>query len=287
MDQQSFDVLKSLNLNGLNLIHYKDFENDNLLRVKNERSMAEYCWTCTPSLIEYTIDHFKLDHCTYVDADLMFFHSLTQISAELKDFSISLTDHFYSPEYDQSSTSGRYCVQYMYFRNNKEGRTALTWWKEKCIEWCYAKFENGKFGDQKYLDDWTSRFSGVRVLEQRGAGVAPWNVQQYILKDQGELKLKTGDQDYNLIFYHYHGLKFHNEDHLELGLYKLSRKVKKLIYGPYVRALLEAEIELRSVRKDLNVHGVLDLPVNIQLYKQLLKRTLKGRNNFHRLSFFL
>src|SRR3546814_10715067 len=78
---------------------------------------------------------------------------------------VLMTDHGYSPEYDQSATSGQYCVQFMTF-NRHGGEHIRHWWESRCIEWCFARFEDGKFGDQKYLDDWPDRFGNdVPVLE--------------------------------------------------------------------------------------------------------------------------
>ncbi len=55
----------------------------------------------------------------------------------------------------------------MTFKRN-DGELVRSWWEERCLEWCYARFEDGKFGDQKYLDDWTSRFNKqVHVLKNK------------------------------------------------------------------------------------------------------------------------
>jgi hypothetical protein len=98
----------------------------------------------------------------------------------MKDASVLITDHRYAPEYDQSKGSGKYCVQFICFKNDDNGMKALKWWRDACIDWCFSRIKDGKFGDQKYLDDWTTQYSGVHELQHLGGGVAPWNVRQYL-----------------------------------------------------------------------------------------------------------
>ena len=87
----------------------------------------------------------------------------------------------------------------------------LNWWRNACLDWCYAKAEDGKFGDQKYLDDWASRFEGVHELQHLGGGIAPWNVQQYIFKCEDSkiigTEITTGKK-FEVIFYHFHGHQY-------------------------------------------------------------------------------
>ena len=94
----------------------------------------------------------------------------------------------------------------------------LNWWRESCNAWCYARLEDGKFGDQKYLDDWTIRFEGVHVLENLGGGVAPWNIQQY----------KFEEKPFELVFYHFHGFKFLENNRVELNHYKFRTIIKMI-----------------------------------------------------------
>lgn len=244
-DNESKKILGDLKLSNVTVISLSDFENERLLEVKPTRSKAEYCWTCTPSVIDYCMDTFDLSDCTYIDADLYFFSNPNVLIEEMGSKSVLITEHRYTKKYDQSTSSGIYCVQFITFKNDREGMTALTWWKDRCIEWCYAIKEDGKFGDQKYLDDWTKRFEGVHVLEHLGGGVAPWNVQQYVIEEQNE-KLNVIAQEHSneLVFFHFHFIKFYKNDWVDLGNYKLSDSVLKKVYQPYLLEILDIELML-------------------------------------------
>lgn len=166
-------LLRRLNLSHATIISLDEFETPELLAIKESRTPGEYCWTCTSFTIWHCIHTFSLDHCTYLDADLLFFADPKVLTDEIGEKSVLITAHRYSPQYDQSGDSGIYCVQFVTFRNTDQGLAVLRWWMNACLEWCYNRFEDGKFGDQKYLDDWTERFEGVHVLEHRGGESHP------------------------------------------------------------------------------------------------------------------
>ena len=173
-DLETYEILSKINDKYFTVISLAEFESDKLKNIKSSRTSQEYCWTCTPSVIYYVLSHFDLDHCIYLDADLYFFNSPKYLTDEMpQDRSVMITEHRYTKEYDQTSTSGKYCVQFIYFKNNLDGLYVLNWWKERCIEWCFNRVEDGKFGDQKYLDNWTSQFKGVHELNHLGGGIAP------------------------------------------------------------------------------------------------------------------
>jgi hypothetical protein len=97
----------------------------------------------------------------------------------LRGKEVLVTEYRYTPEYYQSATRGIYCLQFITFKNDKKGMIVLDWWRKASIDLCYARFEDNKFGDQKYFDDWTTRFEGIHVLQHLAGEVAPWNIQQY------------------------------------------------------------------------------------------------------------
>ncbi len=178
-DTATFEYFKTNPQKYLTVISLEQFEDDELKRVKPTRSVAEYCWTCTASTILYCITNFKLSNCTYIDADMSFYSDPKVLVDEMGNDSVLITEHRYTAKYDQSITSGKYCVQFVTFKNTEDGMTVLNWWRNACIDWCYNRVEDGKFGDQKYLDSWTTKFKGVHELNHLGGGIAPWNVQQY------------------------------------------------------------------------------------------------------------
>lgn len=167
-DFPCYEKLKNLGLNNVTIRYICDFETEELISLKDQRTKAEYCWTCGPAIIEYFIETFSLNNCTYLDADLMFMASPQIIFDEFdKSVSIAISEHFHN-----ETIGGKYCVQFMYFRNDIEGRKCLKWWKERCIEWCYARYEDGKYGDQKYLDSFPLLFENVYIIKNRGVGLS-------------------------------------------------------------------------------------------------------------------
>lgn len=73
-DDTTYDVLQKLDLPQMTLISMGEFEDAELLKAKQDRSIGEYCWTCTSSLILYILNEYpENQRLTYLDADLMFF----------------------------------------------------------------------------------------------------------------------------------------------------------------------------------------------------------------------
>jgi hypothetical protein len=275
-DDVSYEILVSLNLSHASIVSLTEFEDEALLEVKPTRSVGEYCWTCTPSVIKHAIETYQLPSCTYLDADIYFFADPALIIDELCSQSILITEHRYTPEYNQTKNSGIYCVQFTTFKNDTSGMSALNWWREACIEWCYNRVEDGKFGDQKYLDDWPMRFEGVHVLQHLGGGVAPWNVQQYDLSDPR----------FEVVFYHFHGLKFIQDQMVNLGKYKYTPAVLSRVYQPYISHIERINTQLVLISpvfcQNLSV-------VNEEIISPLRKftRSLKGHYHVYKKSKFL
>ena len=252
------DILKELSLKNTTVISLEEFESPELLALKPMRTRAEYCWTCSSNSIRYAIDRFGLDSCTYLDADLYFWNSPKLLLDEMADSSILITEHRYTPKYDRSKISGKYCVQFIAFRNDERGNKALNWWKDACNEWCYDRFEDGKFGDQKYLDDWLNRFEGVHVLQHQGGGIAPWNVQQFnIFEEDGRLlcRSKQSDEVFPLVFYHFHPVRFYTGGLIDLGGYPLGKNIKRLLYKPYVGHLEKIASRFKTANKSVFTNG--------------------------------
>jgi hypothetical protein len=281
-DDETKRILTRLSLEHVIVIGLDAFEDDRLLSVKPSRSAAEYCWTSTPSTISYVLNNYHEPHCTYIDADIYFFSDPSVLFRELENRSIMITEHRYTPRYDLSKLSGKYCVQYITFKNDHDGVKALQWWKNACLEWCYAREEDGKFGDQKYLDDWTKRFNGIHVLDHFGGGVAPWNVQQYDILIENNILygnvLSTGER-FPIIFYHFHYLRFYDNRTIDLGDYRLSPAVRSFVYAPYVLHLDRIVKLLSAMDSSIDWYGNRESAEIPNRMTTMLKRIMKGQYN--------
>jgi hypothetical protein len=135
VDDQAHEVLTKLNLPNVRLLQLSKLETAELLGVKNTRSKSEYCWTLTPFAPRFVFEaDLEVKRVTYLDADLWFLRSPSLIFEEFDKSrkQVLITDHAYAPEYDKTSSSGQYCVQFMIF-NRKGSEIVRKWWEERCI----------------------------------------------------------------------------------------------------------------------------------------------------------
>jgi hypothetical protein len=253
-DDNCNSVLKKMSLPNITVISLKEYEDDELLKVKKDRSVAEYCWTNTPSTVWYVLNNFEVTHCTYIDADILFYSNPTCLIQEMGEKSILITEHRYSNPGKLIEKAGIYNVQFITFKNNSIGREVCNWWRRKCLDWCFDRFEDGKFGDQKYLDDWPERFTGVHVLKNEGGGLATWNIQQYDIINSNEnqvvLKSKKNRTEFPVIFYHFHALKFYKNNIVFISPDYLSKKTIKTFYWTYIKLLNDKRTEIINQNKE-------------------------------------
>ncbi len=231
MDQRAQRVLERLNLAGLQIIPLQEVEQKfpELLTVKAGRTRAEYCWTLTPFTPRLVFDRDSTAlRATYVDADVFFLRNPAVLFDELdvSGKAVQITEHAYDPVFDQSSQSGRFCVQFITFTRER-GEPVRQWWQERCVEWCFARHEPGRFGDQKYLDDWPERFAGlVHVLNRRESLQAPWNARRFPYSEA--------------VAWHFHGLRLLGANRVLLySNYEVPEVAVSAVYEPYARLLLE------------------------------------------------
>lgn len=240
-DQGSYERTQALRLPGVEPIRLADFESANpeLLAVKPGRSRSEYFFTCTPSIPLYVLERWPhVDLVTYLDADLFFFSHPRPLFDELSDASVGIIRHRFSAPNRGRERFGIYNVGWVSFRRDAEGMRCLRWWRERCIEWCHDRVEPHRYADQKYLNEWSERFAGVRVLEQKGANLAPWNIASCRVSERdGRVWI---DED-PLVFFHFQGFQqvrpwLYNSN---FGLYhtRPSARVRRAVIGPYIAAL--------------------------------------------------
>ena len=281
-DERAFKILSSLKLQKATIIPLEEFENADLLSIKNSRSRAEYCWTCTSSVIEYIFSRYGVPSCTYLDADLFFYMSPRVLIDELQDGkTVLITEHRFSmlARVFEQRRAGRFCVQFITFINTPGSRAILKKWISQCIDWCFARYEDGKFGDQKYLDTWPADYPEVHILENHGGGIAPWNARQYnFTKIENRIFGKVINETirFNVVFFHFHFVRFMTNGYVDLGWNRIPGAVTEIFYKNYIQEIINREKLLEEVYPDYKMTLYTEKPSGIKeslkyFYKKLTK----------------
>ena len=227
LDKKSFEYLQKSAYPMMRILFIEDLENERLLSVKSTRTKAEYIWTLSPYIPGWVFDSEpEVNRVTYLDADMCFLSDPSVIFDEFEKSGkeVLITEHAFDKVYEEFLLLGKFCVQFIIY--NKLGSTEiLKWWENRCIEWCYNRLEDGRFGDQKYLDQWPILFpTKVHILQNHDYILAPWNAGRY----------KPDTQ----ILWHFHGLRLLTEGRVLLHMtYKISDEIDRDIYYPYLKIL--------------------------------------------------
>jgi hypothetical protein len=239
-------TLVALDLPDIIPVLLADFEaaDPAVAATRTHRSTIEYYFTCTPAWMLFVLARdTDAEWVTYLDGDLFFFASPAIIYEELRDASIAIIPHRYPPKLARLRKFGTYNVGWVGARNDSDGIAVIRWWREKCIEWCHDVVDGDRFADQGYLNSFARLFSRVKIIENIGANLAPWNIGNYRVDFRGSRVLI--DAIHPLIFFHFQGLRkglrwFIFNSH---RVYRapFSSVVRDHIYKPYIDELLLIE----------------------------------------------
>lgn len=256
-DSRCYEVMTDMSLENVVVISLDEIMTEELQRLQKERTRAEFCWTCTPVVIEHVLVKYNETICTYIDADIYFFSSPERAIQEIIDAgcSVGIVEHGFERNYEYGKNifeCGKYCVQFNTFIKNEIGLHVLEEWKRDCLKWCFNRPEDGKLGDQRYLDTWEQKYSGIYVSKNRGMGLAPWNLHIYTEVEEREKKIfvKYQKECFAVVFFHFEGIKYLKEKLVFLNIWNPSaRQIKKkikLFYGKYFREIKQIRLFLEQ-----------------------------------------
>lgn len=270
MDVVCEQVLRRLALPSIRIVDLAEFERAmKMERVRANRDWREYCWTCASVFMELVMRDSgsvfatcmwpeKMDSLTYIDADCFFFGDPKVVFDEIGKCSLGIIPHRFPPERKHMEINGLYNVSFVMARWDTVGKRCIYRWAEQCRDWCYYRNEDGRFGDQAYLDEWEMLYPGdCHIVRNHGVGLAPWNLSAYELIGRDDYimvgrDLRQGQDSYathftNLIFYHYHEFKDLGDGTCRPTNYSLREYDKEIIYRPYIRAVMAAKERIASV----------------------------------------
>ena len=132
------------------------------------------------------------------------------------------------------------------FRQDGNSYECLKWWREKCLNDCSLESPQELAEIKSILMNGLSDLKKVVVLQHKGAGLAPWNISQYLLSRN---KSKVFIDSDILVFHHFHKFGIITKYLFEICKgYDFGLKAIFWIYRPYIKGIKES---IRKVKKYL------------------------------------
>ena len=248
LDSRIFKLLKEKKLENVKIVKLSVVERKyKYLKIaKKNRSLIEYYFTLSSFFIKYIRSTFNIIHCYYIDSDIIFVRDFKKENHRYLNHSIVIIKQNWKEKF------GKFNVGLIFFNFKfKETSKILNRWSKECFDWCYDKCEEGKYADQKYLDQWPNQTRHLLIIEPENSVMAPWDLK----KDNIPLLARERKTFYA---YHYHDLEIINHKFFSTGICKYHKiksrnSIKKFYNDNIVKNLLKKNQLLNTTSKSVRL----------------------------------
>ena len=176
-------VEEFLNTNFKNISIYKlqTLEKKyNLNSLKENRDRRSYVFTLKSYFLDYLMNYIDAnEHLVYLDSDLYFFSECEKLEKSLTSSSVHISPHNFDSKNSHREIYGKFNAGLLVFKNDYDGKKVLTWWMEKCLENCSLDVTQDVYADQKYLNNFSKISSNIKIINNPGINLAPWNIKTF------------------------------------------------------------------------------------------------------------
>ena len=229
-----------------------NIESINLEDLISRYYIIELNTSVKPSVFKYLIKkHPKAEAIYYLDPDLYFYDSLSELNEKLRYKTAVLTPHILTPiprdgKMPEENIFMRFGIYNLGFfglnAQSKDTIKMLDWWEERTINYGFDRPHNGYFVDQLWMVHAPLFYNNIEVLRTFNYNMAPWNLhERHIIERNGNTVLLNDKS--RLVFYHFSKIVDNDIDvSREYNRYVLNDFPKlKELYLDYKEVLRESK----------------------------------------------
>jgi hypothetical protein len=221
---------------------------DKFKQMCNRYNIIELNTSVKPFVFNHLYKKFRdVEIIMYFDPDTYVFDKLQTIEDELKDSSILLTPHIYTPiEFDGKTPTeinftrfGIYNLGFLATKRDENTFELLNWWMRRLETNCYTGGRKGIFVDQLPMNLAPIFFKKVKISNNWGLNMAPWNLHERVLTLSNDKYFVNNK--YPLVLYHFSDYDPNKPDLLSKGYTRVNfhdNDVLKKVYDKYGEEVL-------------------------------------------------
>ncbi|HEX7724155.1 MAG TPA: glycosyltransferase [Candidatus Paceibacterota bacterium] len=282
LDTAAQKTIQKLDLANVIATDIAQMNDPELMATRGSRTPVEFAMSAKPAWIAKLISSDIIapgDQLILVDVDIMFYEDPKPLLARLASHPISITPHRFpkSTEAVMSDKVGIYNSGLIFFTKMGDAVRCAQEWRLQCIKWCSTTYEPGLYTDQRYLNDWHHKYTGIYDIPDKGVNAGTWNIATFSVQATHDRStsqtrfLINGDP---LICYHFHGLKLYFSQSGKLLAYPITIHHGG-IYALHLRELGRAYADLEALQAGWTF-GTAKNPGILRLIKQTATRMFRS-----------